>query len=97
MTDEHKQFHAVVSGRVQGVNFRYYTTLTAHELGVTGWVRNLPNGDVEVVAEGTQAQLNQMVAFLHKGPPAAYVTAVEIEWRKASHVFDSFEVRYFHA
>lgn len=95
MADEIQQIHVIVSGRVQGVNFRHYTVLTARELGVTGWVRNLPDGDVEVVAEGTRNQLSQVIAFLHKGPPAAHVTGVDTKWHTATNKFPAFEVRYF--
>ncbi|MBK8026677.1 MAG: acylphosphatase [Chloroflexi bacterium] len=91
MTEELQQVHALVSGLVQGVNFRYYTVQTALELGLTGWVRNLAEGDVEVMAEGTRAQLNQLVAFLHKGPPAAYVIGVQTTWGKATGKFETFK------
>ena len=92
MTDDHHQLHAIVKGRVQGVNFRYYTMMRASELRVTGWVRNLPERAVEVTAEGTRAQLEQLLMFLHQGPPSAHVTGVEVEWRAASHKNSDFEI-----
>ena len=67
MTD--KRLHARVSGRVQGVNFRWNTRQRASELNLTGWVRNLPDGEhVEVVAEGPEDRLRDLVRFLHNGP-----------------------------
>ncbi|NIP73465.1 MAG: acylphosphatase, partial [Gammaproteobacteria bacterium] len=58
-----------VRGRVQGVGFRYYTRDEAARLGVAGWVRNLPNGDVEVVARVTPARKQRLLAALQAGPP----------------------------
>jgi acylphosphatase len=73
----------IVAGRVQGVYFRAFTQDRARELGVAGWVRNLPDGRVECVAAGAPAALAALRAALEKGPPAARVTAVEeCEWRE---------------
>jgi acylphosphatase len=88
------QLHAVVHGRVQGVSFRHYTVLRARELGITGWVRNRPDGTVEVTAEGEKSQLNPFLDFLRSGPPAAHVTRVDLHWYDATGSFDSFDVRY---
>jgi len=63
-----------VSGHVQGVCFRYCTRQKARELGITGWVRNLPNGDVEALICGDQTQLDTMLAWLAHGPEHARVT-----------------------
>lgn len=93
MAETERQLHAVVHGRVQGVNFRYYTLQTANQLGLTGWVRNRPDRTVEVVAEGTPAALERLLAFLHSGPPSAHVTRVDVEWRAAAGAFDRFEIR----
>ena len=91
---EMTQLHAVVHGRVQGVNFRYYTVREASTLGLTGWVRNRPDGTVEVLAEGPRARLQQLEAFLHHGPPSALVTGVEASWGPASGSYHTFKVRY---
>ena len=72
-------FYARVCGRVQGVGFRYSTILEAQRLGVTGWVRNAANGDVEVWAEGPPEKLAQLLAWLHRGPQFARVDSVERE------------------
>jgi acylphosphatase len=90
---DRQRLHAQVYGRVQGVSFRYYTTLTAEQLDVTGWVRNRPDGSVEVVAEGTRAQLDRLMTFLNTGPSGARVSEVQAEWLEASGEFSRFEVR----
>lgn len=94
MPDEHYQLHAVVHGRVQGVNFRFYTLDAARRHSVTGWVRNLPDGTVEVTAEGTREQLDGLLKFLHQGPSGARVTGVDVEWRRATGQFKEFRVTY---
>jgi acylphosphatase len=73
--------HLLVSGRVQGVAFRAYTEDEARRLGVSGWVRNLPDGRVEVEAEGERAALLGLVRFCERGPPAARVEEVRVDWR----------------
>jgi acylphosphatase len=89
-----KRLEAVVYGRVQGVNFRYYTELEARRLQLTGWVANQSDGSVRVVAEGTEAQLHDMVQFLHRGSPAAYVDRVDVAWTAATGEFTRFKVRW---
>ena len=69
----------VVSGRVQGVGFRYFTQDTARREGLTGVVRNLPDGRVEAVAEGDHESLDRFEAALRRGPSRARVEAVEID------------------
>jgi len=70
---------AVVRGEVQGVGFRDATVRRAHALGVLGWVRNGEDGTLQVHAEGAEAAVEQLVAFLHEGPPAARVARVDAE------------------
>ena len=70
---------AVVSGQVQGVGFRETTVRRAHDLGVMGWVRNADDGTVAVHAEGEEAAVDELVAFLNKGPRGAAVSGVEVE------------------
>ncbi|MBI4916300.1 MAG: acylphosphatase [Acidobacteria bacterium] len=69
----------LVSGRVQGVGFRYFVAREAEALGVAGWVRNLPDGQVEVLAEGTDPQLSTLEGRLWQGPPHARVAAVGVD------------------
>jgi acylphosphatase len=87
-----QRLHAVVRGRVQGVSFRYETLRKANQLGVTGWVRNRPDGSVEVMAEGDRGRLNRLLDFLWQGPPAARVSEVETHWFAATGAFENFEV-----
>ncbi|BDZ47078.1 acylphosphatase [Naasia aerilata] len=70
--------HAVVSGRVQGVGFRWSCANEAKRLGVGGWVRNLPDGRVEVHVEGEEGPVEALLAWLHSGPAFARVTSVEV-------------------
>ncbi len=93
-TSDQVRLHAIVSGVVQGVNFRYYTARQAQSLGVTGWVANRWDGTVEVVAEGTRPQLQPLLDWLGHGPPSATVTGVQADWGKATGEFHSFSVRY---
>ncbi|MBF2045837.1 MAG: acylphosphatase [Elainella sp. C42_A2020_010] len=72
--------HAIISGRVQGVGYRASTWDMAQLLKLSGWVRNLRDGRVEAVFEGTQAQIDEMLRWCHQGPPAAQVTAVDVNY-----------------
>lgn len=72
-----KQLHAYVSGRVQGVWFRGWTREQAAELGLSGWVRNLPDGRVEARAQGPEDKLRVLLSLLHQGPAHARVDDVE--------------------
>jgi acylphosphatase len=95
MSTDHQQLHAIVRGRVQGVSFRAATQQEAQRLTLTGWVRNRPDGSVEVLAEGPRAPLEQLAAWLHHGPPAAAVSEVSAEWQAASGLGRQFEVRWW--
>jgi acylphosphatase len=94
MSEESVRLHAQVYGRVQGVNFRYYTQSEANRWGLTGWVSNRFDGSVEVVAEGEKAALQKLLTFLHRGPPSARVDRVQADWTKATGEFARFRVRY---
>jgi acylphosphatase len=72
-----RRVHAIVTGRVQGVGFRYAARAQAHELGLAGWVRNLPDGAVEVEAEGEPDAVERMLTWLGTGPRDAAVANVE--------------------
>lgn len=90
-----QHLHAIVHGRVQGVNFRGYTNQKAAALGVTGWVRNLPDGTVETEAEGSEQALRDFLIWLRTGPPASSVETVDAAWSAASGQFPDFKIRYF--
>ena len=83
-----------VSGRVQGVFFRQTTAQEAARLGLMGWVRNLPDGDVQVVIEGEAEKVDQLIAWCHHGPPSARVDDVSISWEAATGEFARFSITY---
>ena len=87
---DNARVHLRIHGQVQGVFFRASTEVEARRLGLTGWVRNCPDGAVEVVAEGPRAQLEHLVAWCRHGPPRAQVDHVEIEWSEATGEFSGF-------
>ena len=93
-----KRVHLIIFGKVQGVCFRLNTEKIANKLGVKGYVKNLPNGSVEVVAEGKRNLLGDLIAFCRKGNGSAEVTNILIEFKKPTKEFDSFiikdEVKY---
>jgi len=91
--EEQARLHVIVSGIVQGVSFRYHTRREAQRLLLSGWVRNRPDGTVEVVAEGSRARLERLLAFLQVGPPAARVSGVEVKWERSSGEFTTFEIK----
>lgn len=86
------RFHAYVTGQVQGVGFRYFTLQAAQELHLTGWVRNLYDGRVEVMAEGDPLALNQFLARLRRGPIGAGVDDVKYDFSEAKGDFTRFTV-----
>lgn len=92
MTASHQRLHALVSGRVQGVYYRASTRERARELGLAGWVRNLPDGRVELCAEGPRPALEALERWCHQGPPAARVDGLEARWADATGEFARFEV-----
>ncbi len=86
--------HVFVEGHVQGVFFRDTTRERAYQLGVTGWVRNLPDGRVEAVFEGEEDAVRQMVEYVHRGPPRAVVTHVDVEYGPYTGEFKRFSIRF---
>lgn len=82
-----------VTGHVQGVSFRYATYRQALILGAGGWVKNLPDGSVQVCIEGDAATVGQLLDWLHDGPPSARVDAVTIEHQDYIGEFSGFEIR----
>ncbi|OYT41249.1 MAG: acylphosphatase [Candidatus Altiarchaeales archaeon ex4484_43] len=86
--------HVYISGRVQGVFFRSNTRNMAEKLGLTGWVRNLPDGRVEAVFEGEESDVKEVIEWCHKGPTYASVSDVEVKFDKPTGEFDRFEIRY---
>ncbi|PIN86658.1 acylphosphatase [Candidatus Woesearchaeota archaeon CG10_big_fil_rev_8_21_14_0_10_44_13] len=89
-----KRYKIIVSGRVQGVFFRYTTKKTARNLGLKGYAKNLDDGTVEVVAQGNKDDLDRLVDFCRKGPLLARVDDVNVKEEKAGDEFEGFEVKY---
>ncbi len=83
-----------VYGYVQGVYFRAFTSRAAKALGLKGYARNLPGGQVEVYAEGDRQQLEKLIKQLEVGPPEAAVEKLEVNWLPYTGIFANFEVRY---
>ena len=86
--------HVVISGRVQGVFFRAETQRAAQRLGVTGWVRNRPEGTVEAMFEGPSQAVHQAVDWCWKGSPGAKVSDVQIEWQEFTGEFQKFSIAF---
>lgn len=85
---------AIVTGIVQGVNFRWFTQRHAANLGLTGYVRNRSDGSVEFVAEGPRAALERLMDLVRVGPASAVVDNVEARWSAATGEFHGFEIRF---
>ncbi len=82
-----------IRGRVQGVGFRFFTLRTARELGLSGWVRNLPNGDVEALFEGERSTIEQALAACRQGPPASRVEELHCSWHPPDKELIDFSIR----
>lgn len=89
-----RRLEAYISGVVQGVGFRYFTRKMAKESGVTGFVMNLNDGKVFLVAEGSDEQLEKFLSTIRQGPLHAIVKKVETAQREATGEFSSFTIRY---
>ena len=89
-----RRIHLFVSGRVQGVCYRMDAASVARRLGVTGWVRNLPDGRVELLAEGHESRLEDLVGWCRQGPPLAIVRDVVESSAEATGEFAEFRITY---
>lgn len=88
-----KRVRLIILGKVQGVFFRASTSRVARSLGIRGFVRNLPDGSVELVGEGEEGALERLIDWCRKGPPGAQVTQVKIRWEESVNEFNGFGVR----
>jgi len=86
--------HVFVSGRVQGVAYRYFVERRAAEIPVTGWVRNLRDGRVEIMAEGEKADLEGFLGVLRQGPRMANVDDLDILWEDYRGEFEDFRIEF---
>jgi len=89
-----RRVHLWVRGHVQGVNYRSSTRQQGLLLGLTGWVRNRPDGRVEVVAEGEEGALQQLIAWCRRGPEWAQVEEVEVRWETFTGEFQRFGIAW---
>lgn len=88
------ELYCVVNGKVQNVAYRTYVQDSAGELLVTGWVRNLSDGTVEVLAQGMPDVLKEFAEYLHEGSLLSMVETVAIDWRTAKVVYDDFSIKH---
>lgn len=86
--------HIFVSGRVQGVFFRDHAQRWARSLGLTGWVKNLWDGRVELLTEGEQEDIEKLIARLKQGPPVAQVENVDVTWEEYKDEFSDFRIAW---
>lgn len=87
-----KRVQVIIRGRVTGVFFRAATQREARRLGISGWVRNRPDGSVELVAEADEDAIKEMISWAQRGPSAARVDDVEVRWRAYSGEFSDFRI-----
>lgn len=92
--DEKIRAHIFIQGMVQGVFFRVKTRQKAKVLGVSGWVKNLPDGRVEAVFEGEKEKVEQIIEWIKKGPLFSRVDDVEVDFEEYKGEFENFEIRY---
>lgn len=90
--ESHNAFHGIIHGRVQGVGFRVYARQAALRHGITGWVKNLSGGRVEVYAEGDELSLTEFLTDLYRGPVLSHVKDIELDWKYADKQFEEFGI-----
>jgi len=84
--------HILVTGLVQGVGFRYFVYARATRLGIRGFVKNNPDGSVEIVAEEDRSLINELLREVKVGPRSAQVTDVKVQWKEPAHHFKEFTI-----
>jgi acylphosphatase len=89
---ENVRAHVIISGRVQGVGFRYDTQWAAQGIGVCGWVRNRRDGSVEAVIEGEKARVDRMLDWCRRGSAPSRVAAVDVDWEEPTGEFATFAI-----
>lgn len=90
-----KRAHAYYSGRVQGVGFRLSAEEAARAAGVHGWIKNLRDGRVELVAEADESKVKCFLEDVRTGPMRNFITDVSVSWSPASDIFKDFDTRYY--
>jgi len=89
-----KRAHLIIHGKVQGVFFRAYLRERSEQFKLTGWAKNCFDGNVEVVLEGEESAVKQVVEWCHSGPADAEVKKVDEKWEKATGEFQDFSIQY---
>lgn len=89
-----QEMHCLINGRVQNVAYRVYAEDAATELGLVGWVRNLPDGRVEILAQGELDKLKEFVEHLHEGSLLAVVEGVDVSWQSVKEEHSDFSIRH---
>ena len=89
-----KQAHLKIYGEVQGVFYRANTQERAEELGLVGWVKNLGDGSVEIVVQGEEESIKEMMSWCYEGPAGSMVEDVHVSWEEIEEIFKEFSVRY---
>ena len=87
--------HIIITGRVQGVGYRYFTIRRAEQLGLKGWVKNLYNGVVETEVEGDKSDIKTLIEYLWQGPSLSRVTDVKVNWLNYTGEYNDFSVRFW--
>lgn len=90
-----KRVHVYYSGMVHGVGFRFTAEHIAHQLGVSGWVKNLPDGRVELLSEGEEKALKEFLGKIRNGPLKDYIQDVDISWSEPTGEFKDFDIRFW--
>ena len=88
------QFEINITGRVQGVGFRYFVHQKANEMGITGWVKNSVEGGVIILAQGIEPELKTFIDYLYIGPTRSRVDKITVNKMQVLTVFDNFSVKY---
>jgi len=86
--------HMIAHGRVQGVGFRFFVREQAAPHGITGWVKNLPDGTVEILAEGENEVLDVFIDRIRKGPLFGRITELTVEWREPTNSYTRFGITF---
>lgn len=89
-----KRVHAILKGKVQGVNYREFTRREAGALDISGFIRNLKDGTVEIVAEGEERKLKEFERRFRKGPLLAFVTNIDLKEEAPTGEFEGFDIRF---
>ena len=84
--------HITISGNVQGVGFRFFTSKQAQSLNLVGTVKNMPNGSVDILVEGDKSTIQTFIDHVRQGPRLADVNSVDIEWQEPQNEFNRFQI-----